>query len=54
MGSKLDTERLNLVFQRRPDILTGIRKAAGMPEFRELFTYLRLHKMLSKETLPSY
>jgi hypothetical protein len=30
MAAKLDVQTLGLVFESRPDILAGIRKAAGM------------------------
>ncbi|KAI0602402.1 hypothetical protein F4775DRAFT_239534 [Biscogniauxia sp. FL1348] len=37
MASGLDTQRLNLIFQSRPDILEGIRKAADSPTRVKLF-----------------
>ncbi|KAI1506358.1 hypothetical protein F5X99DRAFT_363950 [Biscogniauxia marginata] len=37
MASGLDTQRLNLIFQSRPDILDGIRKAADSPSRVKLF-----------------
>lgn len=49
--ASLDTERLRLVFEGRPDILTGIEKAAGMPPLwtEQLPQYRPHHRYCHRE-----
>ncbi|KAI5461980.1 hypothetical protein BGZ63DRAFT_354693 [Mariannaea sp. PMI_226] len=43
MGVKLDTQKLSLVFQSRPDILDGIQRAADSPSRIQLFNEIANH-----------
>ncbi|KAI5925955.1 hypothetical protein F4810DRAFT_699845 [Camillea tinctor] len=50
MASGLDTQRLNLIFQSRPDILEGIQKAADSPTRVKLFNNIAsfVHEQLGE------
>jgi hypothetical protein len=57
MGKTLDTDKLGSVFGSRPDILTGIQKAADSPARIALFNEIATHvydQLLSGSTEPAH